>query len=84
LSNIGGVVTHCAHGSSHDGFDAEWREVIVLTFEAGRVNRSEVFDEADLDAALARVQRARSTLEGLRTGYFDKFRNLLRHSSLAA
>ena len=54
LSNLGGVVTHCAHGSSQEGFDAEWREVILLTFEAGRINRSEVFDEADLDAALAR------------------------------
>jgi hypothetical protein len=54
LSNLGGIVTHCAHGSSQEGFDAEWREVILLTFEAGQVNRSESFDEADLDAALAR------------------------------
>lgn len=43
LSNLGGVVAHCAHGSSREGFDAEWREVILLTFEAGRINRSEVF-----------------------------------------
>jgi hypothetical protein len=54
LGNLGGVVTHCAHGSSREGFDAEWREVILLTFEAGRVNHFEVFDEADLDGALAR------------------------------
>ncbi|MGA8128067.1 MAG: hypothetical protein WB967_28300, partial [Mycobacterium sp.] len=54
LSDRGGLVTHCARGSSQEGFDAEWREVILLTFEAGRVNRSEVFDETDLDAALAR------------------------------
>jgi class 3 adenylate cyclase len=54
LSNVGGVVTHRAQGSSRDGFDAEWREVILLTFEAGMVNHFEVFDEADLDAALAR------------------------------
>jgi len=53
LSNLGGLVTH-AHGSSREGFDAEWREIILLTFEAGRVNHFEVFDEADLDAALAR------------------------------
>jgi hypothetical protein len=54
LSNLGGLVTQCAHGSSQEGFDAEWREVILLTFEAGRVNHFEVFDEADLGAALAR------------------------------
>ena len=54
LSKLGGLVTHCAHGSSQEGFDAEWREVILLTFEGGKVNRSEVFDETDLDAALAR------------------------------
>jgi hypothetical protein len=62
LSNLGGIVTHCAHGSSQEGFDAEWREVILLSFEAGQVNRSEIFDEADLDAALARfdeLHRAR-------------------------
>jgi hypothetical protein len=54
LSNLGGVVTHRAQGSSQDGFDPEWREVALLTFQAGSVNHFEVFDEADLDAALAR------------------------------
>jgi hypothetical protein len=54
LSNLGGLVTHCARGSSQEGFDAEWREVILLTFEAGMVNHFELFDETDLAAALAR------------------------------
>ena len=56
LSDRGGLVTHCARGSSQEGFDAEWREVILLTFEAGMVNHFEVFDETDLDAALARFE----------------------------
>ena len=41
-------------GPSTEGFDVEWREVTLLVFEAGRVYRFEVFDEADLDAAIAR------------------------------
>ena len=54
LSNLGAVVTHVAHGTSQEGFDAEWRMVNVLTFEGDLINRCELFDEADLDAALAR------------------------------
>ena len=60
LSNLGGLVTHCARGSSQEGFDAEWREVILVTFEAGMVNHFEVFDDSDLDAALARFQELQS------------------------
>ena len=41
-------------GTSHDGFDAEWREIGILTFEGDKINRSELYDEADLDVALAR------------------------------
>ena len=29
LNNLGAVVTHMAHGTSQEGFDAEWR---VITF----------------------------------------------------
>jgi hypothetical protein len=53
LSNLGAVVTFAAHGTSEDGFHAEWREITALTFEADLLNRCELFDEADLDAALA-------------------------------
>jgi hypothetical protein len=75
LSNLGGVITHCAHGSSREGFDAEWREVILLAFEAGRVNHFEVFDEADLDAALARfdeLDRQASALENAATQTWER------------
>ncbi len=57
LSNIGAVVTHVAHGISQEGFDAEWRDVFLLTVEGDMVNRSELFDESDLDAAIARFDQ---------------------------
>lgn len=54
LSDLGAVVTQSTHGTSPDGFDAEWLEISLLTLDGDRINRCEVFDEADLDAALAR------------------------------
>ena len=53
LSDLGAVVTHTEHGTSQEGFYAEWRAIDILTVEGDRINRCEVFDEADLDAALA-------------------------------
>jgi hypothetical protein len=54
LSDLGAVVTHTAHGASHEDFDAEWRMIDIFTVEGDLVCRFEMFDEADLDAALAR------------------------------
>jgi class 3 adenylate cyclase len=56
LDNLGAVVTHAAHGTSHEGFDAEWRGVQILTVDGDLGNRSELFDEADLDTAIARFE----------------------------
>ena len=56
LDNLGAVVTHVANETSQEGFDAEWRVVSVFTVEGDLVNRCEVFDEADLDAAIARFE----------------------------
>ncbi len=56
LSNIGAVVTRFARGTSPDGFEAEWREIGISTVRGDLINRSEIFDEADLDAALARFE----------------------------
>ena len=53
LSELGAVCTHVGHGVSREGFDAEWRGIDLLTVDGSSVNRCEVFDEADLDAALA-------------------------------
>jgi hypothetical protein len=54
LSDRGAVVTQAVHGTSQEGFEAEWREIHLVTLEGELFNRSEMFDEADLDAALAR------------------------------
>jgi hypothetical protein len=54
LSNFGAVITHTSFGTSQSGFDAEWRMIQLLTVEGDQVNRCELFDEADLDTALAR------------------------------
>ncbi|OBJ08137.1 regulator [Mycobacterium sp. 1465703.0] len=55
LSNFGAIVTYAAYGTSPEGFDAEWRMIMLLTVAGDRINRCEIFDEADLDAALARL-----------------------------
>lgn len=54
ISSIGAVVTHVAQGISQDGFDAEWRDINVLTVDGNLVDRCELFDHDDLHAALAR------------------------------
>ena len=42
--------------TSPEGFNAEWRGILIYTFEGDMTNRCEVFDEADLEAALARFE----------------------------
>ena len=47
------MLTHVGTGTSQDGFDAEWR-LSTCTVNGDLIRRSEIFEEADLDAALAR------------------------------
>jgi hypothetical protein len=54
LNDIGAVVTHVVHGTTEEGFDAEWREITVLKAAGDRMSRSEMFDEEDFDAAIAK------------------------------
>ena len=54
LTNLGAVVVSATRGTSHEGFDAEWREISILKVDGDLINRCEIFDEADIDAALAR------------------------------
>nr|WP_208863287.1 BTAD domain-containing putative transcriptional regulator [Mycolicibacter icosiumassiliensis] len=63
LSNLGSVITHVAHGLSQDGFDAEWRDVTLMTVDGDLVDRSELFDEADLDTALARFDELHADVD---------------------
>ncbi|WNG95531.1 BTAD domain-containing putative transcriptional regulator [Mycobacterium sp. ITM-2016-00318] len=53
VSKIGAVFVNTARGISHDGFAAEWRVLNLVTVSGDLLSRYEVFDEADLDAALA-------------------------------
>ncbi len=55
LNDLGAVFTQVLKGTSQEGFEAEWRDVILLTVDSDRLTRCEIFDEADLDAALARL-----------------------------
>ncbi len=54
LSDLGAVFTHVTIGTSQDGFDAEWRTVDIMTVDGDLIKHCELFDETDLDAALAR------------------------------
>ena len=57
IDSSGVVVTHVVNGTSQDGFDAEWREVCLLRIAGDALDRCELFDEADLDAALSEFDR---------------------------
>ena len=57
LSTLGAVFTHAAQGRSREGFDAEWRGVSLVTVNDDLVSRSEVFDETDVGAAIARFEQ---------------------------
>ena len=54
LTAFGAVVTHVAIGTSLEGFDAEWRMVYLVTLDGDMFSRGEIFEEADLEVALAR------------------------------
>ena len=67
LSDLGAVVTARRHGTSREGFDAEWRTIALVTVDGDLVNRCELFDEADLDAALARFDELSRRHRGRKT-----------------
>jgi hypothetical protein len=56
LSDLGAVVTSAVYATSQEGFDAQWRMIDLFTVDGDLINRCEIFDEADLDAALARFE----------------------------
>jgi DNA-binding SARP family transcriptional activator len=77
LSDIGAVVSHAGYGTSQQGFDAEWREIVLLTFEGDLVNRCETFDESDLDAALAKfdeLDRPNPRLDNAASQAYERFK----------
>ncbi len=56
LNSLGAVITQAAHGTSQHGFEAEWRENSIFMFDGDLVSRCELFDEEDLDAAIATIR----------------------------
>jgi hypothetical protein len=54
LTDLGAVVCWASYGTSQEGFHAEWRGITLSTLEGDQINRCEMFDETDLDDALAR------------------------------
>ena len=76
LTDPGAVVTYAAYETSQEGFDAEWRGIAILTVEGDMVSRTEVFDEADLDAAIAsfeELSRPAPRLENAASQVGDRF-----------
>ncbi len=64
-------------GARSEGFDAEWRGVDILTVEGDMVSRSEVFDETDIDTAIARFEqlsRPVPRLENAATRTYERIR----------
>ncbi|SPM31844.1 hypothetical protein MTAB308_5369 [Mycobacterium terramassiliense] len=57
VSELGAVFTWAGIGASHEGFAAEWRSVDLMLVDGEMLSRVEVFDEADVDAAIARFDQ---------------------------
>jgi hypothetical protein len=54
LDDLGAVFTYVAKGTASKAFQAEWRGISLSILDGELISRSERFDEADLDAAIAR------------------------------
>ena len=78
LNDVGTVVTHASRGTSQDDFEAEWRQITLFTIDGDLCNRCEIFDEANLDAALARLDEldrpAARRLENAASQVAERFR----------
>ncbi|KUI42021.1 hypothetical protein AU197_18030 [Mycobacterium sp. IS-1590] len=85
LSGIGAVFTHAESGTSRGGFAAEWREVTLLTFDGDAITRCEIFDEDDLDAALARfdeLSRPTAHIENAATRMRERLADAFNHRDI--
>ncbi len=81
LSDLGAVVSQVAQGTSDDGFYAEWRVVNVFTVDDGLLSRCEVFDETDLDSAIARfdeLNRSTPQLQNAASRMMMRFQEVFR------
>ena len=57
LNDLGAVITQAGHGTSQQGFQAEWREIGLFIFDGDLLSHYELFDEADLDGAIQKFEQ---------------------------
>ncbi|MDM4142531.1 MULTISPECIES: BTAD domain-containing putative transcriptional regulator [Mycobacterium] len=81
LSDAGAVITHVARGASQEGFEAEWRTINVGTVEGDQMNRVEVYDESDLDAAIARFEELNSPSTALKNAASQAYERICEYLS---
>ena len=79
VADPGAVVTYAAYETSQEGFDAEWRGIAVLAVEGDMVSRTELFDEADLDAAIARFDQLSQPVPRLENAASQVGERILAH-----
>ena len=75
LTDLGVVITSTTRGTSKEGFDAEWKQIDLLTVEGDRISRCELFDEADIGKALARFDELHSTAPRLENAATQAWRH---------
>ena len=79
LSGVGAVVTRTAYGTSHDGFDAEWRMIHVADCRRRPSRPLRCFDEADLDAALIKFEELQPEVGRLENAAGQLIKRLQAH-----
>ena len=87
LTDLGAVTTHVTKATSREGFDAEWRITSFFIVGGDRVNRYEIFDEDDLEAALAgfeELSRPAARLENAATQVYDRLNSCFAARDWAA
>src|SRR3981081_4533394 len=68
-----------ASGCARGGCDGDWRGVSLGTVSGDMVNRSELFDEADIDAALAKFDQLSRPAPGLENAASHTVERYLAH-----
>jgi hypothetical protein len=56
LTTLGAILSHATYATSREGLEIESGEIIILMVEGDLLSRCEIFDDADLDAAIARFE----------------------------
>ena len=77
MSDHGAVVTWAAWATSAEGFIAEWRSISLVMVEGDLISHAEMYDEVDLDAALARFDELAAPprqLESPATQAYERYR----------